>query len=373
MRRSASRLTRILRGFVEARNLNDEPRIRYAGDRRPPHGTRDLLARLLRRHRLALLDRAGATGARGTMGTMTKKRVNGFLRALRVRRVRRVARVALPCVAPRLSAERRRRTNRHVMLISIDGFAAFHLDNTSHRPAEPARAGRGRRRAAQRDGVSEHDASVAHDAHHRRDAAPARRRQQSRRRSPYRQAVSHHQPAAQGIGPGADAVRRRAARPAAARRRSSGRKPRTIRRSTTTSRRCSTTEERAESSAVSPALLSELRRAACRSTATTRSTTIRSGRALPIVALTQAAVHLLKTRRPALLALHLLVADKVQHDFGPDALPDRGGADHGRSLRRADPRSGRRGRTRRPDHDRRRRRSRLHDGSRGGQPGAGAA
>lgn len=32
--------------------------------------------------------------------------------------------------------------------------------------------------------------------------------------------------------------------------------------------------------------------------------------------LTRAAVHLLKVRRPALLALHLLVADKVQHEVG---------------------------------------------------------
>jgi predicted AlkP superfamily pyrophosphatase or phosphodiesterase len=36
------------------------------------------------------------------------------------------------------------------------------------------------------------------------------------------------------------------------------------------------------------------------------------------VVLTQAAIHTLKTRKPALLALHLLVADKVQHEFGPD-------------------------------------------------------
>jgi predicted AlkP superfamily pyrophosphatase or phosphodiesterase len=36
------------------------------------------------------------------------------------------------------------------------------------------------------------------------------------------------------------------------------------------------------------------------------------------VVLTQAAIHTLKTRKPALLALHLLVADKVQHEFGPE-------------------------------------------------------
>jgi predicted AlkP superfamily pyrophosphatase or phosphodiesterase len=36
------------------------------------------------------------------------------------------------------------------------------------------------------------------------------------------------------------------------------------------------------------------------------------------IALTRAAVVTLKTRRPALLALHLLVADKVQHEVGAD-------------------------------------------------------
>jgi predicted AlkP superfamily pyrophosphatase or phosphodiesterase len=36
------------------------------------------------------------------------------------------------------------------------------------------------------------------------------------------------------------------------------------------------------------------------------------------VVLTKAAVHILKKRQPALLALHLMVADKAQHEFGAD-------------------------------------------------------
>jgi predicted AlkP superfamily pyrophosphatase or phosphodiesterase len=36
------------------------------------------------------------------------------------------------------------------------------------------------------------------------------------------------------------------------------------------------------------------------------------------IALTRAAVHVLKARQPSLLALHLLVTDKVQHAFGAD-------------------------------------------------------
>jgi predicted AlkP superfamily pyrophosphatase or phosphodiesterase len=35
------------------------------------------------------------------------------------------------------------------------------------------------------------------------------------------------------------------------------------------------------------------------------------------IALTRAAAHVFKTRKPALTALHLLVTDKVQHEFGP--------------------------------------------------------
>ncbi len=35
------------------------------------------------------------------------------------------------------------------------------------------------------------------------------------------------------------------------------------------------------------------------------------------IALTRAAAHVFRTRRPALTALHLLVTDKVQHEFGP--------------------------------------------------------
>ena len=36
------------------------------------------------------------------------------------------------------------------------------------------------------------------------------------------------------------------------------------------------------------------------------------------LALTQAAAYIFKARQPVLLALHLLVTDKVQHEFGPD-------------------------------------------------------
>jgi predicted AlkP superfamily pyrophosphatase or phosphodiesterase len=76
-------------------------------------------------------------------------------------------------------------------------------------------------------------------------------------------------------------------------------------------------QERAEPKAVSPTLLAELRQGGVPIDSYYQLYDDPFTQGAADLALTQAAIHLLKTRRPALLALHLLVADKVQHDFGP--------------------------------------------------------
>lgn len=55
------------------------------------------------------------------------------------------------------------------------------------------------------------------------------------------------------------------------------------------------------------------------------------------LALTEAAAHVFRTRTPAFLALHLLVTDKAQHEFGPDHYLSHGAlttADHAVGLLR---------------------------------------
>jgi predicted AlkP superfamily pyrophosphatase or phosphodiesterase len=76
-------------------------------------------------------------------------------------------------------------------------------------------------------------------------------------------------------------------------------------------------DERAEPKAVSPVLLSELRQAGVPIDSYYQLYDDPFSQGAADLVLTQAAVHLLKARRPALTALHLLAADKVQHDFGP--------------------------------------------------------
>ena len=77
-------------------------------------------------------------------------------------------------------------------------------------------------------------------------------------------------------------------------------------------------EERADRAGVSPALLQELRTAGVPidSYYTFYDDPFTQGAA--DVALTQAAAYVITRRQPALTAVHLLVTDKVQHEVGPD-------------------------------------------------------
>ena len=81
------------------------------------------------------------------------------------------------------------------------------------------------------------------------------------------------------------------------------------------------------------------------------------------IALTKAAVHVLTRRMPALTAIHLLVTDKVQHEFGPAHYLSGGPHDRGLLRRSAAP-GRRRRRAGRRDDVRDRGRSRLRHGLR---------
>ena len=76
--------------------------------------------------------------------------------------------------------------------------------------------------------------------------------------------------------------------------------------------------EVADPAAVSPALLAELRAAGVPIDSYYAFYDDSFAQGAADLALTRAAVHLLKTRKPALLALHLLAADKAQHEVGPN-------------------------------------------------------
>jgi predicted AlkP superfamily pyrophosphatase or phosphodiesterase len=73
----------------------------------------------------------------------------------------------------------------------------------------------------------------------------------------------------------------------------------------------------ADPNAVTPGLLSELRKAGVPIDAYYAFYDDPFGQGAADIALTQAAAHVIRTRKPALTAIHLLVTDKVQHDFGP--------------------------------------------------------
>lgn len=75
--------------------------------------------------------------------------------------------------------------------------------------------------------------------------------------------------------------------------------------------------EMADPSAVSPALLEELRKAGVPIDSYYAFYDDPFGQGAADLALTKAAAYVLKARRPALTAVHLLVADKVQHEVGP--------------------------------------------------------
>lgn len=75
---------------------------------------------------------------------------------------------------------------------------------------------------------------------------------------------------------------------------------------------------RADASAVSPALLEELRRGGVPLDTYYSFFDDSFGHAAGDIALTRAAAYVLARRKPALTALHLLLTDKVQHEVGPE-------------------------------------------------------
>lgn len=75
--------------------------------------------------------------------------------------------------------------------------------------------------------------------------------------------------------------------------------------------------DRADASAVAPALLAELRAAGVPIDSYYAFYDDPFGQGAADIALTKAAAYVLKQRKPAFAAVHLLVTDKVQHDVGP--------------------------------------------------------
>jgi len=75
--------------------------------------------------------------------------------------------------------------------------------------------------------------------------------------------------------------------------------------------------EGADPAAVTPGLLAELRAAGVPIDAYYAFYDDPFAQGAADIALTQAAAHVLRQRKPALTAIHLLVTDKVQHEFGP--------------------------------------------------------
>jgi len=85
-----------------------------------------------------------------------------------------------------------------------------------------------------------------------------------------------------------------------------------------------TENDGADPGAVTPGLLNELRQAGVPIDTYYAFYDDPFGQGAADIALTQAAVHVIKRRAPALTAIHLLVTDKVQHEFGPAHYLSRG-------------------------------------------------
>ena len=76
--------------------------------------------------------------------------------------------------------------------------------------------------------------------------------------------------------------------------------------------------EMADPKAIAPSLLSELRAAGIPIDSYFAHYDDPFGQGASDITLTRAAAHVFKTRRPALTAVHLLMADKVQHEYGAE-------------------------------------------------------
>jgi predicted AlkP superfamily pyrophosphatase or phosphodiesterase len=225
--------------------------------------------------------------------------------------------VLVVMLAPLRSAEQQPpAAGRHVVLISIDGFAAFHLDNTAlDLPNLRALA------AAGVSGSSETVfPSMTHPAHTTliTGATPRQHGVVNNRVVDRRTGSRFHitnLPRSDSIKVPTlfDAVSKAGGRTAALF------WPETKDDPSITDNVAEVfdEQERAEPKAVSPALLAELRQGGVPIDSYYELYDDPFTQGAADVALTEAAIHLLKTKRPALVALHLLVADKVQHDFGP--------------------------------------------------------
>jgi len=244
---------------------------------------------------------------------------------------------ALALVGTTAATDQPRGTSRHVVLISIDGFAAFHLDNPAiDLPNIRALAGAGI--AAASETVFP---SMTHPAHTTlitggtpRDHGVVNNRVTDRDSG--RRFHITNLPRSESIKVPTlfDAVHDRGLRTAAffwPETKDDGAIDDNV-------AEVFDARELADPAAVAPALLAELRAAGVPIDSFFAFYDDPFGQGAADIALTRAAIHILKARRPALLALHLLVADKVQHEFGPGHYLSRSAlttADHAVGLVRA--------------------------------------
>jgi predicted AlkP superfamily pyrophosphatase or phosphodiesterase len=230
---------------------------------------------------------------------------------------RAFAALALAILLPdALSSQAREGASRHVILISIDGFAAFHLDNRAiDLPNIRALAAAGAR-ASQSESVFP---SLTHPSHttlttgvtpreHGVVGNRVRDRQSGERfhitNLPRRQSIR--------VPTIFDAVHAKGLRTAAFF------WPETRDDSAIDDNFAEVFDasDMADPGAVSPALLAELRGAGVPIDSYFAYYDDPFGQGAADLALTRAAAHVFKARKPALTAVHLLVADKVQHEVG---------------------------------------------------------
>jgi predicted AlkP superfamily pyrophosphatase or phosphodiesterase len=208
-------------------------------------------------------------------------------------------------------------TQRHVVLISIDGFAAFHLDNAAiEMPNIRALAAAGVRGSGETVFPS-----VTHPAHTTliTGTTPRHHGVTGNRVTDRRTGQRFHitnLPRAQSIKVPTlfDAVRAQGRRTAALF------WPETKDDAAIDDNFAEVfdAKELADPSGISPRLLAELRAAGVPIDSYFSFYDDPFGQGAADITLTRAAAHVFKQRRPALLALHLLATDKVQHEFGAD-------------------------------------------------------
>lgn len=214
--------------------------------------------------------------------------------------------------------QRGRAAERHVVLISIDGFAAFHLDNPAIDLPNIRALAAGGARAAASESVFP---SMTHPAHTTlltgvapRDHGVVNNRVVDRRTGQRLHITNLPRRESVRVPSLFDAVHARGLATAAFFWPETNDDPSIDDNFT----EVFDTNDMADAGAIATRLLDDLRKGGVAIDGYFALYDDPFTQGAADVLLTKAAAHVFVTRKPALLAVHLLVADKVQHDFGPD-------------------------------------------------------